>query len=275
MFSSLLAGRFSSAESAFFLDSPHFPSDCHIVDVCGGVLDYLQGEMKRILEEKHPTELESKIKNVRFIAECTKFGLLPVGFVLGAFNSLMEDMTPHHVELLYHIADACGNYLLHMPLTRQRFSALLQKMLKIKTAKNLPAHLDILLEDAYHQLRSSTNARAQGRGAKTPEPPEKQFLRKLIFEELLRRDEDQVARVIRKFPWSTEPKVEKWFRENVLDLDMQTNFDHIHRIASLMCALAKYLPSAIIACIDGLLEAIQVEAQLKEPLSRDCFPLQN
>ncbi|PFH38329.1 MIF4G domain-containing protein [Besnoitia besnoiti] len=236
----------------------------YMKDVCAYVLESVQSDMKKILEEKHPTDLENKIKCVRFIAEFTKFGLLPAGFIMVTFNSLMEDMTPHHVELLYHIADACGYYLLHMPLTRQRFSALLEKMLRIKSAKNLPARLDILIEDAYHQLRRAANA-VRGDGKKKAVPPEKQFMRKLLFEELATGDEIQVARLIRRFPWSTDPKVEEWFREEILDLDMQTNFEHIHRIASLLSALAKYLPSAVIACVDGVLEAIQIGMEREDP----------
>ncbi|PHJ23752.1 mif4g domain-containing protein [Cystoisospora suis] len=234
----------------------------YMKDVCNYVLDALQAELKKILEEKHPTDIENKIKCIRFIGECTKFGLLPAGLVMSAFNSFLEDMTPHHVELVYHIADTCGYYLLHMPLTRQRFSSLLEKMLRIKGAKNLTARLDILIEEAYHQLRPSNRSNAK---SLKDQPPQKLFMHRLIFSELPIKDEGDVSRVLRRFPWSTDAKVETWFRECILDADMHTDFDHMHRVAALLCVLAKYLPQVVIGCVDSLLESIQAAMEREDP----------
>ena len=49
-------------------------------------------------------QIDAKLRNIRYVCECTKFRLFPPGLLLSAFSSLLEDLTPHRIEMLSHLA---------------------------------------------------------------------------------------------------------------------------------------------------------------------------
>ncbi|KAF8819173.1 putative Regulator of nonsense transcripts UPF2, partial [Cardiosporidium cionae] len=75
----------------------------YLKDFRQSIVDGLQTELKNHLSVKNPTEVESKIRCIRFISELTKFGIIPAGFIMDSFNTLLEDFTHHHVEMACHI----------------------------------------------------------------------------------------------------------------------------------------------------------------------------
>ncbi|KAL8428458.1 hypothetical protein Efla_003274 [Eimeria flavescens] len=216
----------------------------------GQVLDALQADLKRFLEEHDPEKIESKIKCIRFVSECTKFRLFPPGLLLNAMNSLLEDLTPHRVEMLSHLAAGCGYFLLHSPLTGERFKGLISRMLRLSAVKHLPPEQECLLQDVYYQLCGSESKEA---AKKQPKETLQLFIEHLLFNQLYGSEEEaeEVATLCRKLPWSSSPEAVRWFRDCLLELGDHTNFELIYRHAALLSALAKYIPGVVISCEDS------------------------
>ena len=53
-------------------------------------------------------DIESKIKNVRFIAELTKFKVFPFAKSFKVLSACVADFRQHSLEQLSHLLDACG-----------------------------------------------------------------------------------------------------------------------------------------------------------------------
>lgn len=221
------------------------------------VLETLQTDLKRFLEEHDPEKIEFKIKCIRYVSECVKFRLFPPGLVLNAFSSLLEDLTPHRIEMITHLAAGCGYFLLHSRLTEERFRGLMSRMLRLSSARHLPPEQECRLQEVYYEL---CEGEGETGGQKETKPPLHLFIEKLIFKDLYGSEEEaeEVAKICRKLPWSSNPDVLLWFRGCLLELGSHTNFELVHRHAALLSALAKYIPAAVISCVDCLLEDIQV-----------------
>lgn len=74
------------------------------------VLKDLEKEKDDILLDKSPnsTVHESKIRNVKFIGEMTKFKLAPPGLILDMLSAILEDFNP---ELCVVLLQSCGRFL--------------------------------------------------------------------------------------------------------------------------------------------------------------------
>ncbi|OEH76188.1 mif4g domain-containing protein [Cyclospora cayetanensis] len=227
------------------------------------VLDALQADLKLCLDEHDPSKIDSKVKSIRYVCECTKFRLFPPGLVLTAFSALLEDLTPHRIEMLAHFAAGCGSFLLHSRLTGERFRSLVMRMLRLSAARHLPPEQECLIQDVYYQL---CGGEGDASSRKQTKEPLQLFLEKLIFADLYGSEEeaDAVAKICRKLPWTSDPHVLPWFRDCVLELGFNTKFQFLHRHAALLSALAKYIPAEVISCIDSLLEDIQYGMENEE-----------
>ncbi|CEM11495.1 unnamed protein product [Vitrella brassicaformis CCMP3155] len=223
-------------------------------EVGQGVVEKLRADFTKYTATKDPVDLESKVKNVRYLSELCKCGVCPPGVMMDYFNSLIEDLTPHHAEMAVHLLQVCGRYLLYTPETSTRFQNLLDKMQRLKNVKNLQYRLEIMLDEAHLHVKPSDRKVRP----KKEKPPMRRFIDRLIFVNLYDDDEsDKVLKLVRKLPWQNE-QVVKWLKKDILDLGMNVNYESIHQLACLLAGLARYRDAFVIDVIDQLTEDIQV-----------------
>jgi regulator of nonsense transcripts 2 len=102
--------------------NPYFP------EITQGVLTSLANEFKSFRRRKATQGYEfreSRIKNIRYISELTKFGLAPPHDTFHCFKVLLEDMTnASNLETLCSMLDCCGRFLYKTPDTHERTSAM-------------------------------------------------------------------------------------------------------------------------------------------------------
>uniref|UniRef100_A0A0G4FL17 MIF4G domain-containing protein n=1 Tax=Chromera velia CCMP2878 TaxID=1169474 RepID=A0A0G4FL17_9ALVE len=227
-------------------------------EVGSSVLSALQKEFAALLNEKNPTEaaLDAKIKNVRYLAELVKFGVAPAGLILDAFGRMLDDFTAHHVELAVNICIGCGRFLMYTKETSTRTQNLLDKMMRLKSARSVSTRLEVMIEDAYFQVRPTERKKV----VLKERPVMRQFIDHVVHSMVYKEDEDSVLKLIRKLDWG-DPKVVKWLRKAMLDLDMHGDYARLHCLACLLSGLARYRDAFVIEVIDGLMEDIQVSLE--------------
>ena len=112
----------------------------------------LQIEFKGKLKRKEQVTLESKIKNIRFISELTKFKVFPANYALIDLKKMLDDFSPFNVELASTMLECCGRFLYRTPLTHERTANLLEIMMRKKNALHLDNRLVMLVENAYYSV---------------------------------------------------------------------------------------------------------------------------
>lgn len=78
-------------------------------------MSMLEAEFNRLYEDSDVVKIESKIRNIRFLGELTKFGVCPAQIVLECLKKCLDDFHPHNIELIIHLLDTCGKYLARAP----------------------------------------------------------------------------------------------------------------------------------------------------------------
>lgn len=225
----------------------------YYADIPNSVVESVMSELKDLMAEKDPLKIESKIKVIRYLGELCKFRLVPPGVIMDTLNLLTEDFSHHHAEMACQLIQSCGRFLMCFPGTSTRFENILDKLMRMKNIRNLPVHLEIMVEDTYFQLHPSGRKSV---GAKEL-PIIRQFINHAIFVELHRRSDDSVLRSIRRLDWGN-PDIPRWLQKAILDVGEHVAFHNIGNVASLLCALVPGRPQFVLQCIDALLESIQV-----------------
>lgn len=244
--------------NSLHLLAPHSRFICvvapYLKEVPSYVLQGLQAELEQVMAEKDTQQvaMESKIKTVRYLCELCKFKICPPGVILDTIKTLMDKFSQGEAELCAHILQCCGRFLLYTPETQTRTENLLERMMRLKNVKSLPLRLEIMLEDAYYQIKPPEGKRQR---LKEKEPLEL-FVEELIFNRLYKEeDEDKVLKFVRKLPWSGNAPI--LLKKCILELNLHANYESIYLLASLLSGLAKYRSTFVIETIDALFESVQ------------------
>lgn len=71
----------------------------------------LEQEFNRLYEDSDVIKIESKVRNIRFLGELTKFSVCPVQIVLECLKKCLDDFHPHNIEIIIHLLETCGKFL--------------------------------------------------------------------------------------------------------------------------------------------------------------------
>lgn len=81
------------------------------------------------------TKIETKVKNVRFLGELTKFGVCPPQTALECLKTCLDSFQGHNVEIVAHFLEGCGRFLARLEESRLKFNTLLEFLLRLKESK--------------------------------------------------------------------------------------------------------------------------------------------
>ena len=107
-------------------------------DLGQDLVQQLESEFNRLYEDSDVVKIESKIRNIRFLGELTKFGVCPAQIVLECLKKCLDDFHPHNIEILIHLLETCGKYLARAgeEPALLKFSNLLDILARLKESKD-------------------------------------------------------------------------------------------------------------------------------------------
>lgn len=78
--------------------------------------------------KRDPTQrsLETRLRNARYLAELTKFRLVPFGTIFSLLKSLLDDFVGHNVDAAAALVDTAGRFLYRLPETQTRMNNMLE-----------------------------------------------------------------------------------------------------------------------------------------------------
>lgn len=246
-------------------------------DVLQTVVEAVPRELKELVMLRDPLKLESQIKLARYMGELCKFRLLPTGTVLNSLNELLGEFSQNNVQTACNLIQCCGRFLAAEPGVGTRFQNIVQKMLRTKTHRNLPVHLELMVEDCYFQLFPFERRTKPAKQL----PVSRRFIHWLIFEELHRQQPStetskesgtktkkgtsisEISRVLnslRRLNWD-DPLICDWIKKAILRSTTYVSYPSVGKIAQLLCSLVPGHPDFVIACVDDLLETLQLSLE--------------
>ena len=100
------------------------------------LVQLLESEFNKLYEDNDVVKIESKLRNIRFLGELTKFGVCPSQILLECLKKCLDDFHPHNVEIIIHLLDTCGKYLARASdESVVKFNALLERLQRLKESK--------------------------------------------------------------------------------------------------------------------------------------------
>eukprot|EP00029_Vermamoeba_vermiformis_P002932 TRINITY_DN1329_c0_g1_i5.p1 TRINITY_DN1329_c0_g1~~TRINITY_DN1329_c0_g1_i5.p1 ORF type:complete len:1191 (+),score=394.25 TRINITY_DN1329_c0_g1_i5:17-3589(+) len=217
-------------------------------DVGPNLVSLLEDEFKALYQEKNQINIETKVKNIRFLSELVRFRICPVTTILQCLRMLLDDFVYHNIDLACNLLETCGRFLYLTPESHVRINNMLEILMRLRAAKNLDARQNNLVENAFFSV-------------KPPERPIKQkqrpimqdYIRKLIYEDLNKGSVKMVLKKLKKLSWAED---EEYILKKMYKI-YKGKFSNIHLIASLVSSLSKHHPIFSIKFVDMLLEDIR------------------
>jgi regulator of nonsense transcripts 2 len=124
----------------------------YMPDIAAGVGSALEVEFRHLLRRKDPNIMETRIRNIRFIAEMVLFKLLPTHVAFSSLKPLLDDFSLISIEVLTHLLEICGRYLYRKAETNNRLVNLLEILMKKKSTTPLDNRYRMMIENAYYMV---------------------------------------------------------------------------------------------------------------------------
>jgi regulator of nonsense transcripts 2 len=218
-------------------------------DVGPALTTLLDDEFYALLTKKDQINLESKIRNCRFLGELVKFKVVPPMVVFNGLKRCLDDFTHHNIDVVCHLLECCGPFLYRSPESSTRTANLLDILWRLKNAKNLDASKATLVENAYYQCKPPERAATRCK----KRTPLQEYIRYLLFSKLSRSTVEKVLRQLRKLVW---PDCEPYIVSCVLKV-CKARYSQLQLAASLAAGLNHRHSSFGVTLVDALLEEMR------------------
>jgi regulator of nonsense transcripts 2 len=229
----------------------------YVPSVGNELSNLLRHEFKSLFKKKDQINIESKVKNVRFIGELVKFNLFPKRDALDCLKSLLSDFTHHHIEMTCNLLEVCGRVLYKTPESCHQMRLVLEQMMRKKMLLSVDSKYVTMIENAYY----FTNPPEVTRHV-VEEPCIQIYIRYLLYDCLNRSTIDSVLSKMRKLNWN-DRKLAK-FTINCLIEAYNVKFYNIRYLAALLAALNRDHQWITIAVVDGVVEDLLLMMEINE-----------
>lgn len=170
----------------------------YMPDIPKGVVDYLDAEFRSLQRRKEKDFLgQVRLSNIRYLAELTKFGIVPEHVVFHCLKVSLDDFSRMNIEIICNLLENCGRYLLRSADTSPRMATFLETLQRKKSVQHIGQPERMLIENAIYYVDPPERASIQQK----ERTPTELFIRKLIYVDLTKRNYTKVLKQIRRLHW--------------------------------------------------------------------------
>lgn len=170
----------------------------YMPDIPKGVIEYLDAEFRSLQARKSKEFLaQVRIVNIRYLAELTKFGIVPEHTVFHCLKVCLDDFSKMNIQIICDLLENCGRYLLRNPETSPRMNSFMETLQRKKSVQHIGPAERMLIENAIYYVDPPERPAIQQK----ERTPLELFVRKLLYVDLSKRTLDKIARQIRRMHW--------------------------------------------------------------------------
>ncbi|KAK7957037.1 mRNA decay protein [Apiospora aurea] len=223
----------------------------YMPDVPKGVVEYLDAEFRSLQRRKEKDFLgQVRLSNIRYLAELTKFGIVPEHVVFHCLKVSLDDFSRMNIEIICNLLENCGRYLLRNADTSPRMATFLETLQRKKSVQHIGQAERMLIENAIYYVDPPERAAIQQK----ERTPTEVFIRKLIYVDMTKRNYTKILKQIRRLHWE-EPEVVEILAK-VFSKPAKVKYGSIHILAILLSAIYRYHPEFVISVMDTVIESV-------------------
>ena len=173
----------------------------YLPDISSGLVAYLDDEFRSLQRRKQKDFLgQIRTGNIRYLAELTKFGVVPEHVVFHCLKVSLDDFSRMNIEIICNLLENCGRYLLRNPDTAPRTSSFLETLQRKKAAQHLGQQERMLIENALYYVNPPERAAIQQK----ERTPVELFIHKLVYLDMNKRNYPRILKSLRKLHWQEQ-----------------------------------------------------------------------
>ncbi len=225
----------------------------YLGDVQQGIISYLDDEFRSLQRRKSKEFLgQVRMMNIRYIAELTKFGVVPEHVIFHCLKVSLDDFSRMNIEIIASLLENCGRYLLRKAESSPRMASFLETLQRKKSAQHLGQQERMLVENAVYYVNPPERASIEVK----ERTPLDLYVRKLIYVDLNKKSLERVTKQIRKLHWEEAEVVD--LMRKIFVKPGKIKFANIHLLAIILGALYRFHFDFTVTVLDELLERITV-----------------
>jgi len=223
----------------------------YMPDIPRGVIEYLDAEFRSLQRRKEKDFLGPvRLMNIRYLAELTKFGMVPEHVIFHCLKVSLDDFSRMNIEIMCHLLEHCGRYLFLTAETSPRMTSFLETLQRKKSMQHLGPAERMMIENAIYHVNPPERPAIEQK----ERTPMEQFLRKLVYLDLSKRNFPKILKQIRRLHWEEEEVVH--MLSKIFSQPFKVKYGNIHLLAVLLAGVYRYHPNFVVGIIDRLLESI-------------------
>lgn len=225
----------------------------YLPDIGKGMVEYLDKEFRSLQRRKDKELSEVRSRNVRYLSELTKFGIVPQHIIFHCLKVALEDFHKINIDVICNTLENCGKYLLRSPETSGRMAIFLETLKRKKdSVQYLGPQERVAIENAFYYVNPPERPAIAQKERSVMEL----FVRKLIYLDLTKRNYVKILKQLRKLHWGDEEVVSLLFK--VFTKIWRVRYNNVHILAILVGALGRYHQDFAYSVIDEVLEQISL-----------------
>lgn len=175
----------------------------YMPDVPKGLVEHLDAEFRSLQRRKEKDFLgHVRLSNIRYLAELTKFGVVPEHVVFHCLKVSLDDFSRMNIEILCNLIENCGRYLLKNPETSPRMASFLETLQRKKSVQHIGQPERMLIDNAVYYVDPPERPAI----LQKERTPMELFIRKLLYSDITKRNYSKILKQIRRLHWE-EPEV--------------------------------------------------------------------
>jgi regulator of nonsense transcripts 2 len=223
----------------------------YMADIPKGLVDYLDAEFRSLQRRKEKDFLgQVRLSNIRYLAELTKFGVVPEHVVFHCLKVSLDDFSRMNIEIICNLLENCGRYLLRNPSTSPRMASFLETLQRKKSVQHIGQAERMLIENAVYYVDPPDRPAIQQK----ERTPMELFVRRLVYVDLNKRNYTKILKQIRRLHWEEKDVVA--ILHKVFSKPGKVKYGNIHLLAVLLSALQRYHTEFVVRVIDTVIESI-------------------
>lgn len=184
----------------------------YMPDVPKGLVEYLDAEFRSLQRRKEKDFLgQVRLSNIRYLAELTKFGIVPEHVVFHCLKVSLDDFSRMNIEILCNLIENCGRYLLRNADTNPRMASFLETLQRKKSVQHIGQPERMLIDNAVYYVDPPERPAIEQK----ERTPMELFIRKLIYVDMTKRNYSKILKQIRRLHWE-EAEVSIHFAQTLL-----------------------------------------------------------
>jgi regulator of nonsense transcripts 2 len=223
----------------------------YMPDIPKGLVESLDNEFRSLQRRKEKEFLgQVRLVNIRYLAELTKFGIVPEHTVFHCLKVSLDDFSRMNIEIICNLLENCGRYLLRNADTSPRMATFLETLQRKKGVQPIGQSERMLIENAVYYVDPPERPAIQQK----ERTPLELFVRKLLYLDLTKRNYGKILKQIRRMHWEEKEVVS--LLTKVFSKPEKVKYGNIHLLAVLLSALYRYHSDFVVRVIDNVIESI-------------------